>query len=132
MSEVFVNVNGDLFSPELSKPVKRDRREQPDSFHRGYQVLGIPPGALEEARRKHLEAQVAAKNPKEWNEQHWLMNARKKPVHKPYELRAAAEQCREMAEKAGWLLVEVVELKKDARAHRGEPAYALASLIGKE
>lgn len=43
------------------------------------------------------------------------MNAKLKPVRsRPYGIPDAAKQCAEMAEKAGWLRVQVVELKQEA------------------
>jgi hypothetical protein len=44
------------------------------------------------------------------------MNTRRKPVRaKPYELREAAELCKQMAEKAGWEHVVLSEVKKELR-----------------
>ena len=97
----------------LAVPAPRVKRKQPESYHKGYRVLGVPPCDLEDARRKHFEAQATAKNPKDWDELHWLMNARKKPVNaRPYELRAGAEKCAELAIRDGWQQVEIVELMK--------------------
>lgn len=116
----FVNVLGDVISKETLKPVKKVRkpgRERPAEYHNGWRVQGIPPGVLEEARATYKResdfARQQGKQPKDWNEENWLMNAKRKPVRsKPYEVPQAAEECKAMAEKAGWLRVEVVELKK--------------------
>lgn len=119
----FVNVFGEAVSIErlaAAKP-KRPKKEQAESYHNGWRVQGIPPGALEDAYKGHL-AQAAmlragGKEAKEWSEEHWLMNAKRKPVRsKPYEVPQAAQECKAMAEKAGWLRVEVVELKKEKGA----------------
>jgi hypothetical protein len=97
------------------RPKKAKKDEQ--SHHNGWRVQGIPPGALEEAR-KSAAAEAAyvrsqGKQSKEWDEQHWLMNAKRKPVRsKPYEVPQAAQECKALAEKSGWLRVEIVELKK--------------------
>jgi hypothetical protein len=113
MGQEFVNINGELFDMGLAAPAPRVKRKQPDSYHKGYRVLGVPPRDLEHARRKHLEVQATEKNPKEWDELHWLMNARKKAVNpRPYELRAGAEQCAELAIRERWRQVEIVELMK--------------------
>lgn len=124
MTEVnFVNIHGETVSLErlaADKP-KRPKKAQPESYHNGWRAQGIPPGALEEAR-KTAAAQASyermqGKQPKEWDEQHWLVNAKRKPVRsKPYEVPQAAYECKALAEKAGWLRVEVVELKRDASA----------------
>jgi hypothetical protein len=53
--------------------------------------------------------------PSAWDAGHWLMTARAKPVRaKPYELHDAALTCKGLAEKAGWLRVQLVELKRGA------------------
>lgn len=112
-------VSLDRLSFEASQRPKRQKKEQPESFHNGWRVQGIPPGELESARDLHQReaafAREQGKQPKDWDQQHWLMNAKRKAVRtKPYEVPAAAEECKRMAEKAGWLQVEIVELKKEA------------------
>lgn len=117
----FVNHLGETVSIErlAAQAPKKKARPQKDSFHNGWRVQGIPPGALEDAR-KAADAEAAharrqGQEPKAWDEQHWLMNAKRKPVRsKPYEIPAAAEECRRLAQAAGWLRVEIVELKKEA------------------
>lgn len=116
----FVNIHGDPVALNY-QPIKRKTKDQPESYHNGWKVQGIPPGALEAARAQHAAdvryAQATgAKMPKEWDEGNWLMNAKRRPVRgKPYELEQAARQCAELAEKAGWLRVELVEMKKEAQ-----------------
>lgn len=121
MSLEFVNIHGTpIGAAFLNAPApKRKPKEQPESFHNGWRVQGIPPGALEEARAEHARATKAAqvnltKPPKEWDEANWLMNAKRKAVRsKPYEVVGAARECAALAEKAGWLRVEIIELKKE-------------------
>jgi hypothetical protein len=119
----YVNFMGERVALDSSKHAKpkKAKNDKPKSFHNGWRVVGIPPGTLEDARSEHAKAVKAAgtmpgaKLPKEWDEGNWLMNAKRRPVRsKPYEIPEAAEQCKEMAERAGWLRVEVVELKQDA------------------
>ncbi len=118
MSLQFVNIHGEPVGTS-GPEIKRKRRDQPDSFHNGWRVVGIPPGELEAARDSHERVTRFAQTsggrmPKPWDEAHWLMNARKKAVRsKPYEVPAAAQSCAALAEKSGWLRVEVVELKKE-------------------
>lgn len=119
----YVNFMGEPVAINPGKHAKaKTTKAQKASFHKGWRVQGIPPGALEEAREGHARAVKAAQTqagvrmPKEWDEGHWLMNAKRKAVRsKPYEVPEAAQQCKELAEKAGWLRVEVVELKKEAQ-----------------
>lgn len=59
-------------------------------------------------------AELGLVKPKPWDEDFWRRNARKASVRsKPYEILSAAEQCAEMAIKAGWEDVEIVEVKKE-------------------
>lgn len=121
MSLQFVNYRGEAVAAFPTGAPKRRKSEPPESFHDGWRVVGIPPGALEEARAQHKADVKAAqtqgtKLPKEWNEQHWLMNARRKPVRaKPYSIPVAAQDCKALAEKSGWLCVEVIEVKKEVQ-----------------
>jgi hypothetical protein len=117
MSFQFVNVNGDPWAPSARATTapKRPKKENTEGSHNGWRVVGFPPGAREDAKREHEFKQAGKKEPKAWNEAHWLMNGKKTAVRsKPYELQEAAKQCAEMATKAGWLAVECVELKKEA------------------
>lgn len=99
------------------------------SFHRGFRVEGHPPGAMESARdaalalvsawdsmpadRQARELANGRRRPKDWDEAAWLRDTKRRPVrHKPYEVASAAEQCRDMAIRAGWLCVSIVEVKR--------------------
>jgi hypothetical protein len=117
----FVNIFGEpvALDPKRHAKPKRPKKEQPESYHNGWRVQGIPPGALQEAHKSHLaEAEYQRQQGKEskaWDEQHWLMNAKRKALRsKPYELESAAAACKRLAQAAGWLRVEIVELKKEA------------------
>lgn len=98
------------------RPKKAKKDEQ--SYHNGWRVQGIPPGKLEEARASHqrlvdMARSAGGKEIKPWNEEHYLMNAKSVPVRrKPFEIPAAAADCKALAERMGWLRVEIVELKK--------------------
>ncbi len=121
MTLKFVNYLGDdLPPPASSVPSVRTRRDPPPSYHKGFRVVGIPPGRVEEAEVEHNVAQnelVAKGSPfKPFDREHWIMNASKKSVRaKPYEVRSAAEVCADLAKKAGWLGVEVREMKKEEK-----------------
>lgn len=108
-------------------------KKQEQSTHNGWRVQGIPPGALEEAERRHpqLIADAVSWNerissgmtsgkarpvPGPWDADKWLNEAKRVPVRsKPYEVPQAAQECKALAEKCGWLRVEIVELKKEVR-----------------
>lgn len=133
----FVNINGEPWRPQVhkrqsSKP-KAANKEAPDRFHKGFIVEGHPPGALEAAREsaekavadwESLPEKVKAKfisegsrAPKPWaGDEVWLAATKRKKVRsKPYQLAQAADECKALAERAGWLCVRVVPLT------RGEP-----------
>lgn len=115
----------------LKNAPKRKKRESnaPEQWHKGFAVEGHPPGALEAARDAAIDAvarwdaldsqertkQIAAgaRKPKEWNEADWRQNSRKTRVRsKPYEIPEAADQCKELAERAGWTDVRVAPIER--------------------
>lgn len=115
----YVNYRGEQIGLIVHNVPKKPKKEA-GSYHNGWRVQGIPPGALEEAReasrRVAKMAEVAGGRPiPAFNEANWLMNAKSKAVRsKPFEVPEAAQECKALAEKFGWLRVEVVELKKES------------------
>lgn len=105
----YVNYLGQEIGLIVHPTPKKAKKENTEGSHNGWRVQGIPPGAGSVSPQR-----------KPWDEEHWLMNAGRKPVAKPFSIPEAAQQCKALAEKAGWLRVEVVELKK-------EPAKKAAS-----
>ena len=95
---------------------------------------GHPPGALEAARAsahadleewnaKPEEAKAALisngfRAPKPWpGDDVWLNSTKPKKVRsKPYSLPQAADECKALAERAGWLRVRVRELSSEVPA----------------
>lgn len=126
----FVNIHGDPWNPSKASTEKKAavKRDQADGYHNGFRVVGHPPGALEEARkereelialavRRRTQGDAPVKIPPQFNEDDWRRNGKKSSVRsKPYEIRESADLCAEMARKGGWEDVEVIELKKEARA----------------
>lgn len=118
----YVNYRGEEIGLVHHEVMKKSKKEQAAEYHNGWRVQGIPPGALEEARADHrrkalLVSKHTGNAAKEWDEERWLMNAKRKAVRsKPYEVPEAAQECKALAEKSGWLRVEVVELKKEKSA----------------
>lgn len=125
----FVNIHGDPWNPSKESLEKKAaiKRDQPEGYHKGFRVVGHPPGALEEAKkereeliafavRKRNHGDASVKIPPQFNEDDWRRNSKKTSVRsKPYELREAADLCAAMAIKSGWQDVEVLESKKEAR-----------------
>lgn len=117
----FVNIHGQTV--DTDKRVKLPKRDSsaPGEFHKGFAVEGIPPGTLEAAKDAHDKARAGELSSgskrvrDEWSEASWLAKAKAKRVRtKPYELHQAALDCKALAEKAGWLRVEVRSLSKSS------------------
>lgn len=131
----FVNVHGKPIDIEqlaqAVKPKPKAVADKPAEFFKGFRVEGHPPGALEAAKayadklvaqwaamtdsEKKAERSKGFRTPKEFDEAMWRTNTKMKPVRaKPYDLKEAADQCAEMARKAGWIDVRVVAIEKRA------------------
>lgn len=120
MSIQFVNFRGEaLTDRQMQETAKKQRRPkvvtEREPRHKGFAVCGYPPGALDEARAAHGRVVAMAEKaggaaPKPFDENEWRTKTKKKRVAKPYSLRSAASQCADLARKAGWSGVEVVEL----------------------
>lgn len=131
----YVNANGEPldigYMEQIAKATRRikPKAEGPAEFHKGWRVQGHPPGAMEaaqaEAERllslwnaqseqdKAEAIKQGERAPAAWSGRNWRMTTKKRPVRsKPYEIPEAARQCAELATKAGWLDIEVAELKK--------------------
>ncbi|EED68261.1 hypothetical protein SR914_24945 [Comamonas testosteroni] len=86
--------------------------------HKGWRVSGIKPGLLEEAKQAHgrlcqMAQKAGGKPPEPFDETAWLRTAKLTAVRsKPYILQEAALQCKELAIKAGWLDVQIQEVRK--------------------
>ena len=105
------------------------KAERPDEYHRGYSVEGFPPGFID-AAQKQADDSLAAwhamsnekreaaekdgrREPKPWDLDQFLIRTKRKKVRsRPYEVEAAASECKALAERAGWTHVIVNELKK--------------------
>lgn len=126
-------VNGRIVSAEeltrTAKPVAKKTTQGADNYHKGWRVAGHPPGSMETAKaladeawlrwERKDEAQKAKamrggeKPPKPWDEAAWHLRAPLKAVRsKPYEVPEAADECRLLALKSGWMDVVVIEMKK--------------------
>ncbi|CAM4308907.1 DUF4376 domain-containing protein [Comamonas aquatilis] len=129
MGLTFVNHHGNAISPARMAAMRAEALEQerqkrvaakadPVSTHKGWRVTGIKPGALPEAREAHERLQVMARKAggkpvEDFDKVAWLRKAKRSAVRsKPYSLQDAAQQCKELAIKAGWIEVQIQEIKK--------------------
>ena len=104
----FINIHGQPVNVLAKPPKEKKPRPEQRSYHRGWRVKGV--------RREDFDLAKANAEieDKEFDEENWLMNAKKTNVRsKPYEIHSAAEVCRLMALKAGWLRVVIEEVKHD-------------------
>ena len=129
MSLTFVNHNGDPITDsrmaamraqgmELERQRRLAAKADVVSVHKGWRVSGIKPGMLDEAKQAHerlcqMAQKVGGKPPEPFDEGAWLRTAKRTAVRsKPYPLQEAAQLCKELAIKAGWLEVHLQEIKK--------------------
>lgn len=129
MSLTFVNHNGDPITDsrmaamraqgmELERQRRLAAKADVVSVHKGWRVSGIKPGMLDEAKQAHerlcqMAQKAGGKPPEPFDEGAWLRTAKRTAVRsKPYPLQEAAQLCKELAIKAGWLEVHLQEIKK--------------------
>lgn len=129
MSLTFVNHTGAPISAakmasmraqgaEMERLRRAASKADPVSAHKGWRVTGVKPGQLEEAKEAHERLQASARKAggaeiKDFDEADWRRKAKRSAVRsKPYNLQEAAVQCKELAIKAGWLDVQIQEIKK--------------------
>jgi len=109
-------------APKVSSILKRLDTRDGASVSMGFEVAGFSPDHLAEAKRKHEIEREGQKDRKlmrgerlllAWSEEIYMREAKPKRVAlKPYALASSADQCAEMARRAGWKSVTVRELLK--------------------
>lgn len=125
---VYVNPYGVPIEPGQAagsvKPARKSR-DQAAGYHKGFRVLGYPPGVIDAAKREYearrariIRANIGAMKPQRepgiWSETAWKQANKPRPVNgRPYEIQSAAVLCLRMAEAAGWTDVHLVELKRE-------------------
>jgi len=119
----FVNVFGNPV--DTTRRVKLEKRPSSvgGEYHKGWVVEGLPPGSMEAAMEVHARARATEMREgskrvrPEWNLESWMQKAKATRVRtKAYVVIDAAVQCKEIAEKAGWLRVEIRALSKGGAA----------------
>lgn len=83
-------------------------------FHRDFRASGLREEVKQAHERLYQMAQKAGgKPPEPFDETAWLRTAKRAAIRsKPYILQEAAQQCKNLAIKAGWLEVQLQEIKK--------------------
>lgn len=99
----YVNYRGEEISLiDHGRPPRAKKEER--SFHNGWRVQGIPPGAMEDAREANrrvaaMSNAAGGKPLPAFDPERWLMTAKSKPVRaRPFEIRSAADECKALAE----------------------------------
>lgn len=109
MSMTFVNLHGQPVAvpPPGAVPAKKPPRPRPDTYHKGWVVIGFSPERIEEAR---------AKAPDSFELDSFMRTSKPAKASKPYAIHSSAEQHAEGLRKLGWRLVQVVPMAKGGKA----------------
>ena len=122
-----MNHNGDRISQsrmadmraqgaELDRKRRLTVKTDPVSVHKGWRVSGIQLGKLEKAMQAHgrlrqMAQKAGGKLPEPFDETAWLRPAKHTAVRgKAYILQEAAQQCKELTAKAGWINAQIQEI----------------------
>jgi hypothetical protein len=123
----FVNIYGQpllsvLILSDAAPAKKNKKRKLLESYHRGWRVVGLSAEHVDLAQKKHERKRREQKymdrlRPKQilspWNEECWVAKARLRKIRPvDFEVQEAAHQYADLARKAGWMRVEVREIKK--------------------
>lgn len=140
MSIKHVNIHGQPWHPgglqQPSLPPKPRKLRETDEHH-GWRVLGFSPEQLSETRKvyERTRAAIIERNaavqqlgedgrtsahkrepvPPEWDQERYLRETRGKRIERVFSCQESAEQCAEMARRAGFLGVKVEPIIKKAQ-----------------
>ncbi len=130
MPPEYVNASGQPWSPSQQKPTRpKAKKEAPEEWHKGFDVVGRDPGACEAARLKREQERIewdvmpedtrakllkeGKRKPSPWDEAKWRIAAPKKRLRaKPFSIPGAAQEMAELCRRSGFEDVEVIELAK--------------------
>ncbi|WOB06534.1 hypothetical protein [Piscinibacter gummiphilus] len=107
----FVNIHGQPIAAGSlggGHVAAKKSKATPDSYHKGWKVVGFSPEQLAEARAKYVST-----DGKPFDEVTFMRT--NKPVRaskKPYVIHDAAELFKAMLERQGWKVVQVVPIAK--------------------
>ncbi len=104
----FVNINGERVSinPAYRESGKKAGGKKTET-HKGWKVVGVPPEAMEQAKKLHKTNGKGL-----FDAEGWLKRADQKAIGKPRATPDGAAELAELSRKYGWLRVEIIELKK--------------------
>ncbi len=118
----FVSDRGMPVNLYAHPPKPRPKRDDEPEYHKGWVVVGHPPGACEAAKVKHKAAQrfyldmapadrKGLRDPGLWSEEAWR-RTKKTRLRKPFEIESSADEMAALARKSGWEDVEVIQLTR--------------------
>jgi hypothetical protein len=121
VGEYGVKAHLDKAKPRVSDGLKKVESRYDAKVSQGFVVLGYSPTHWEKRVADRLEAlrlhEMDSKNKapgtlEEWTAKWMAKNKPKKVRSKPYELESAADECGQLAVRAGWLYVRIEEILK--------------------
>ena len=120
MNITFVNIHG---QPVSTAPVKQARvtRDKSEKFHKGWRVVGFSPSRIEKAKADHEKERAKLLSAEKFKDigpfvlEQYMNKSKPRAVRsRPYEIHSSAVLCMQMAQKEGWLRVQVIELSSNA------------------
>lgn len=115
----YVNYLGEKPHPERHKAKPKAAREQVSS-HKGWRVYGISQKMIADAEEGHERVRKMAEASggaaiAPWSLSAYLDKTKPRPAHsRPYEIQSSALERMRLAQKAGWVNLEIRELKREA------------------
>lgn len=113
----YINHLGETPHPESHKAKPKVAKE-PVAYHKGWRVFGISQKMITEARegnervREMAEASGGAAIAP-WSLSDYINKTKPKAVHAhPYEIESSALECMRLAKNAGWVNLEIREIKR--------------------
>ena len=120
ISEAAMQAQRDIAKQKSATKLRqKNPDDKPEGFHKGCRVIGFSPEQIQaarEARERGIEMAKTAGSadiPPPFNLETFLKTHKGRPARtKPFELHASALECKALAERYGWINVEVVALCK--------------------
>jgi len=104
----YVNIHGKPISVAPVKQEKKRSSRESQQYHKGWRVVGYSPEQVRDGALAYERDGLEARTGKPFSVHEFMVTHKPRPVRsRPYELYEAAEQCRQMAERSGWIGVRL-------------------------
>jgi len=111
----FVNINGQPIQVAGGAQQAKKSKRPPESYHKGWRVLGFSPEQIAAGRAAYAADGIEARTGRPFSVDEYMVTHRPKPVQsKPFVVYSAAEVCKRIAERSGWLGVRIEAKSKGA------------------